>query len=64
MMDVEDDSKPWGVKWRSGTSSFRTVAELYTKRNLWALAGLLAAIAAHRRQRAAQLAVIGMCLGL
>ena len=36
MMDVEDDSKPWGVKWRAGTSNFRTVAELYSKRNLWA----------------------------
>lgn len=41
MMNVEDDSKPWGVKWRAGTSNFRTVAELYTKRNLWALAAVL-----------------------
>jgi len=41
MMNVEDDSKPWGVKWRAGTSNFRTVAELYTKRNLWALAVVL-----------------------
>jgi len=38
MMNVEDDSQPWGAKWRAGTSSFRTVAEMYTKRNLWALA--------------------------
>lgn len=38
MMNVEDDSKPWGVKWRAGTSNFRTVGELFTKRNLWALA--------------------------
>jgi hypothetical protein len=43
MMDVEDDSKPWGVKWRAGTSNFRTIAELYTKRNLWALAAFEAA---------------------
>lgn len=40
MMDIEDDSKPWGEKWRAGTSNFRSVAELYTKRNLWALAAL------------------------
>lgn len=39
MMNVEDDTKPWGAKWRAGTSNFRTVAELFTKRNLWALAG-------------------------
>jgi hypothetical protein len=37
MMDVQDDSKPWGLEWRPGRD-FRTVAELYTKRNLWALA--------------------------
>ncbi len=37
MMNVEDDSVPWGDKWRAGTSCFRTVAELYTKRNLWAV---------------------------
>jgi hypothetical protein len=36
MMDVEDNSKPWGVEWRPGRN-FRTVAELYTRRNLWAL---------------------------
>lgn len=38
MMNVEDNKKSWGEKWRAGTSSFRTVAELFTKRNLWALA--------------------------
>ncbi|MGA2701016.1 MAG: DNA methyltransferase [Isosphaeraceae bacterium] len=38
MMDVEDDSKPWGVKWRAGTSNFRSVSAIYAKRNLWALA--------------------------
>ncbi len=40
MMNVEDDLAPWGDKWRAGTSSFRTVAELFTKRNLWALAAI------------------------
>ncbi len=38
MMNVESATDPWGDKWRAGTSSFRTVAELFTKRNLWALA--------------------------
>lgn len=37
MMNVEDDSKPWGDNWRPGRN-FRSVAELFTKRNLWALA--------------------------
>ena len=41
MMNVEDDTKPWGVKWRAGTSNFRTVADLFTRRNLWALAAIL-----------------------
>jgi len=36
MMNVEDDSKPWGDNWRPGRN-FRSVAELFTKRNLWAL---------------------------
>ena len=44
MMNVEDNSKPWGVKWRAGTANFRTVAELFTKRNLWALAKMLSEI--------------------
>ncbi len=39
MMNVEDDSKPWGVEWREGRN-FRTVSELFTKRNLWALAAI------------------------
>ncbi len=38
MMNVEIDTEPWGDKWRAGTSNFSTVAELFTKRNLWALA--------------------------
>jgi len=44
MMNVDDDSTPWGDKWRAGTSSFRTVAELFTKRNLWALATIRHAV--------------------
>jgi DNA modification methylase len=41
MMNVEDDTTPWGMEWREGRN-FRTVAELFTKRNLWALASILA----------------------
>jgi 16S rRNA G966 N2-methylase RsmD len=44
MMNVESDTDPWGDKWRAGTSNFRTVAELFTKRNLWALAAILSHI--------------------
>jgi DNA modification methylase len=38
MMNVESETEPWGDKWRAGTSNFRTVAGLFTTRNLWALA--------------------------
>ncbi len=41
MMDVEDDSKPWGTEWRPGRN-FRSIADLYTKRNLWALGAIKA----------------------
>ena len=41
MMNVESDKETWRDKWRAGTSNFRTVAELFTKRNLWALATIL-----------------------
>lgn len=44
MMNMESDTEPWGDKWRAGTSNFRTVAELFTKRGLWALALLLGGI--------------------
>lgn len=44
MMNDESNDRPWGEKWRAGTSSFRTVAELFTKRNLWALATIKAGI--------------------
>lgn len=43
MMNVESDTEPWGDEWRPGRD-FRTVAELFTKRNLWALAILFDAI--------------------
>jgi hypothetical protein len=68
MMDVEDGTQPWGVKWRAGTSNFRTVAELYTKRNLWALGAWLAALRRTRQEQASietlQLAFTGVCMGL
>jgi hypothetical protein len=40
MMNVESDTEPWGAEWRPGRD-FRTVSELFTKRNLWALAAIL-----------------------
>ncbi len=43
MMNVEDDLAPWGAEWRGGRN-FRTVAELFTKRNLWALSAIRNAI--------------------
>ena len=43
MMNVDDNSLPWGAEWRPGRN-FRTVAELFTKRNLWALASIRDAI--------------------
>ena len=43
MMNVEDDSAPWGDNWRLGRN-FRKITELHTRRNLWALAALLEAI--------------------
>jgi DNA modification methylase len=42
MMNVEDDSKPWGAEWREGRN-FRSVDALFTKRNLWALAAYYSA---------------------
>jgi 16S rRNA G966 N2-methylase RsmD len=46
MMNVDDDSVPWGAEWRPGRN-FRTVAELFTKRNLWAMAAIRDAILKH-----------------
>src|SRR5271157_3667680 len=43
MMNVEDDATPWGAEWREGRN-FPTVAELFTKRNLWALSTIREAI--------------------
>ena len=44
MMHAPEDQMCWGVKWRAGTSNFRTVDELFTKRNLWALAAIRSGI--------------------
>jgi len=41
MMHAPEEQECWGVKWRAGTSNFRTVDELFTKRNLWALAAIM-----------------------
>ena len=46
MMHAPIDQECWGAKWRAGTSNFRTVDELFTKRNLWALAALRDGISA------------------
>jgi DNA modification methylase len=37
MMHAPEDQECWGAEWRPGRN-FRTVDELFTKRNLWALA--------------------------
>jgi len=42
MMHVTDSSAPWGDEWRP-SRNFRYVAELFTHRNLWALAALFQA---------------------
>jgi len=39
MMNVESNSEPWGAEWRQGRD-FRKVSDLFTKRNLWALAAI------------------------
>ncbi|MEI7638107.1 MAG: hypothetical protein WCJ37_12435, partial [Syntrophus sp. (in: bacteria)] len=39
MMDLDDPTKPWGMEWRPGRN-FRTVSELYTRRNFWALSAI------------------------
>jgi len=33
MMNISDDVEKWGDKWRSGTSNFKYIHELYTSRN-------------------------------
>ena len=42
MMNVEDASLPWGDEWRP-SRNFRRVADLFTYRNLWAIASCMAA---------------------
>ncbi len=65
MMNAPEDQECWGVKWRAGTSNFRTVDELFTKRNLWALAAILHAISIHEPaevQNPLYFALSSMCL--
>jgi DNA modification methylase len=42
MMNEQSDSVPWGDEWRP-SRNFRTLRELFTHRNLWALAALKSA---------------------
>lgn len=63
MMDVEDDSQPWGVEWRPGRD-FRNVKDLYTKRNLWALAAVRSAIARNPDGEVLNLVISTSCLWL
>lgn len=44
MMDTPEGQRVWGVEWRPGRD-FQMVGELYTWRNLWALAAIRGAIA-------------------
>lgn len=43
MMHAPEDQRRWGEEWRPGRD-FRTVDELFTKRNLWALALILGSL--------------------
>ena len=65
MMDMADDSQPWGVEWRPGRD-FRNIAALYNKRNLWALAAIKAAIdratETHPLTQAWYVALTAVCL--
>lgn len=63
MMHAPDDQACWGVKWRAGTSNFRTVDELFTKRNLWALAALVDAAKPTDSRDVLLFAITGICLG-
>ncbi|HRY91747.1 MAG TPA: hypothetical protein P5229_05460, partial [Candidatus Gracilibacteria bacterium] len=42
MMNVVDPEKPWGDEWRP-SRNFRKVSDLFTYRNLWAIASLMEA---------------------
>ncbi len=63
MMDVEDDSRPWGMEWRPGRN-FRKIADLYTKRNLWALAASISGMGYAQSPDGLRLALMGMVLGV
>jgi len=63
MMHAPEDQECWGVKWRAGTSNFRTVDELYTKRNLWALALIREAAQKSAQRDVLLFAFTGICLG-
>jgi len=66
MMNVEDDLKPWGDNWRKGRN-FRTVAELFSKRNLWALAALFNSVRTIKNKDLADVfsfSITGIILGL
>lgn len=63
MMHAPEDQECWGVKWRAGTSNFRTVDELFTKRNLWALAAIRSTAKSFGQEIADQLLfAFGACL--
>lgn len=62
MMHVESDTEPWGDEWRPGRD-FRTVAELFTKRNLWALAAIRNALEDTSQRDILLFAFTGICLG-
>lgn len=66
MMNVESDTEPWGDEWRPGRD-FRTVAELFTRRNLWALAAIREAacsLSSNTERDVALFALTGVCLGM
>ena len=64
MMDVQDDSKPWGVKWRAGSANFRSVQELYSPRNFWGLAAVKAGIERSPQKDALALIITASCMWL
>lgn len=64
MMHAPEDQECWGVKWRAGTSNFRTVDELFTKRNLWALASIRHNIMNSSCQDVFLFCLTGICLSM
>jgi len=63
MMHAPEEQECWGVKWRAGTSNFKTVDELFTKRNLWALAIIRNALDDSSLRDTLLFAFTGICLG-